>query len=132
MADNLPLYGVCCYMDEMVHRSPAVLASAYPNSNKPLSRYLVAAPRCYAFLTHFPFFSLHMKVGPRLPCPAMPENYREAAWQATHRPAHSLPPREPQALNTSCPPHKSSPTHEQTSRVEPNPHMVQHHQSGWW
>jgi hypothetical protein len=62
-ADNLPLYGVCCYMEEMVHRPPALLASKYPNSTKPLSRYLVAAPRCYAFLTHFPFFALHMKVG---------------------------------------------------------------------
>lgn len=61
-ADNLPLYGVCCYMEEMVHRPPAVLASKYPGSTKPLSRYLVAAPRCYAFLTHFPFFALHMKV----------------------------------------------------------------------
>jgi hypothetical protein len=61
-ADNLPLYGVCCYMEEMVHRPPALLASRYPNSTKPLSRYLVAAPRCYAFLTHFPFFALHMKV----------------------------------------------------------------------
>jgi len=45
-----------------VHRPPAVLASKYPGSTKPLSRYLVAAPRCYAFLTHFPFFALHMKV----------------------------------------------------------------------
>ena len=49
-------------MEEMVHRPPAVLASRYPDSTKPLSRYLVAAPRCYAFLTHFPFFALHMKV----------------------------------------------------------------------
>lgn len=63
-ADNLPLYGVCCYMEEMVHRPPAVLSAAYPNCNVPLSRYLVAAPRCYCFLTHFPFFTLHMKVTP--------------------------------------------------------------------
>jgi hypothetical protein len=62
-ADNLPLYGVCCYMEEMLHRPPALLASKYPDSTQPLSRYLVAAPRCYAFLTHFPFFALHMKVG---------------------------------------------------------------------
>lgn len=63
-ADNLPLYGVCCYMEEMVHRPPAVLSDAYPNCNVPLSRYLVSAPRCYCFLTHFPFFTLHMKVSP--------------------------------------------------------------------
>ena len=62
-ADNLPLYGVCCYMDEMVHRPPAILGPAFPEcSSVALSRYLVAAPRCYCFLTHFPFFTLHMKV----------------------------------------------------------------------
>ena len=61
-ADNLPLYGVCCYMDEMVHRPPAILSELWPQCSTPLSRYLVAAPRCYCFLTHFPFFTLHMKV----------------------------------------------------------------------
>ena len=61
-ADNLPLYGICCYMDEMVHRPPAVLAGVYPQCSEPLARFLVAAPRCYCFLTHFPFFTLHMKV----------------------------------------------------------------------
>ena len=61
-ADNLPLYGVCCYVEEMVHRPPPMLASQFPEHTKPLSRMLVAAPRCYAFLTNFPFFSLHMKV----------------------------------------------------------------------
>jgi len=61
-ADNLPLYGVCCYVEEMVHRPPPMLASQFPEHTKPLSRILVAAPRCYAFLTNFPFFSLHMKV----------------------------------------------------------------------
>lgn len=62
VADNLPLYGVCCYMDEMVHRPPSLLKAKYPDCNMPLTRYLVAAPRCYCFLTHYPFFSLHMKV----------------------------------------------------------------------
>ena len=61
-ADNLPLYGVCCYMEEMVHRPPAILSDLWPQCSTPLSRYLVAAPRCYCFLTHFPFFTLHMKV----------------------------------------------------------------------
>lgn len=61
-ADNLPMWGICCYVDEMVHRPPPMLAAQFPENNKPLSRILVAAPRCYAFLTNFPFFSLHMKV----------------------------------------------------------------------
>ena len=62
VADNLPLYGVCCYMEEMVHRPPSLLKAKYPDCNMPLTRYMVAAPRCYCFLTHYPFFSLHMKV----------------------------------------------------------------------
>eukprot|EP00884_Botryococcus_braunii_P022397 jgi/Botrbrau1/8841/Bobra.50_2s0001.1 len=62
VADNLPLYGVCCYMDEIVHRPPQLLRYMYPHCNKPLLRYLVSAPRCYCFLTHYPFFSLHLKV----------------------------------------------------------------------
>lgn len=61
VADNLPLYGVCCYMDEIIHRPPQLLRYLYPNCKKPLSRYLVSAPRCYCFLTHYPFFSLHLK-----------------------------------------------------------------------
>ncbi len=63
VADNLPLYGVCCYMDELVHRAPTVLQGS-SKLNAPLQRYLVAAPRCYCFLTHYPFFSLHFKVTP--------------------------------------------------------------------
>ena len=58
----MPLYGVCCYMDEMLHRPPSMLKPKYPDCNMPLTRYMVAAPRCYCFLTHYPFFSLHMKV----------------------------------------------------------------------
>ena len=62
VADNLPLYGVCCYMEEIVHRPPTVLRGGHAPS-PPLSRYMVSAPRCYCFLTHQPFFSLHFKVG---------------------------------------------------------------------
>ena len=70
VADNMPLYGVCCYMDELVHRPPAILRSLFPEHNAPLNRYLVAAPRCYCLLTHYPFFSLHLKVFPKAwePC----------------------------------------------------------------
>ena len=69
VADNLPLYGVCCYMEEIVHRPPTILRSSNARPLAPLSRYLVSAPRCYCFLTHQPFFSLHFKVGwLRVPC----------------------------------------------------------------
>ena len=61
-ADNLPLYGVCCYMEEVVHRPPTILRGS-SSPSPPLSRYSVSAPRCYCFLTHQPFFSLHFKVG---------------------------------------------------------------------
>ena len=68
VADNLPLYGVCCYMEEIVHRPPTVLRGGRAPS-APLSRYMVSAPRCYCFLTHQPFFSLHFKVS-RLKMPS--------------------------------------------------------------
>ena len=63
MADNLPLYGVCCYMEEAVHRPPAMLGQLAGALLPPISRHLVAAPRCYCLLTHYPFFTLHFKVG---------------------------------------------------------------------
>ena len=63
MADNLPLYGVCCYMDEAVHRPPALLGDHLGEVIPPLTKHLVAAPRCYCLLTHYPFFTLHFKVG---------------------------------------------------------------------
>ena len=62
VADNLPLYGVCCLMEEIVHKPPAIVDDKQPSSPPRLGRYLVSAPRCYCFLTHYPFFSLHMKV----------------------------------------------------------------------
>ena len=73
VADNLPLYGVCCYMDEVVHRPPTILSRANGDADPapPLSRYLVAAPRCYCFLTHYPFFSLHFKARPLLDMPSL-------------------------------------------------------------
>uniref|UniRef100_A0A1D2AA03 UDENN domain-containing protein n=2 Tax=Auxenochlorella protothecoides TaxID=3075 RepID=A0A1D2AA03_AUXPR len=57
------LWGVCCYMRELVHRPPAILRGGAPApAQPPLPRYLVAAPRCYCLLSHFPFFSLHFRV----------------------------------------------------------------------
>lgn len=58
-------------MDEMLHRPPSLLKAKYPDCNMPLSRYMVAAPRCYCFLTHYPFFSLHMKVRESVRLPLM-------------------------------------------------------------
>jgi len=39
---------------------PCTLGSSPPA----LPRFLVAAPRCYCLLTHYPFFALHLKAGP--------------------------------------------------------------------
>ena len=86
VADNLPLYGVCCYMDEMVHRPPSLLKAKYPDCNMPLTRYLVAAPRCYCFLTHYPFFSLHMKVAIRCLLQHWPASVLASQEQSLHAP----------------------------------------------
>ncbi|GAB4820093.1 hypothetical protein N2152v2_007139 [Parachlorella kessleri] len=56
------LYGVCCYMKELLHRPPAIARPAFPACNAPLSRYMVVAPRCYCLLTYYPFFALHFRV----------------------------------------------------------------------
>jgi hypothetical protein len=56
------LYGVCCYVRELVHRPPSLAKEAFPGCTAPLRRYLVVAPRCYCLLTHHPFFALHFRV----------------------------------------------------------------------
>jgi len=86
VADNLPLYGVCCYMDEMVHRPPSLLKAKYPDCNMPLTRYMVAAPRCYCFLTHYPFFSLHMKVASCCLLQPSPASVLASQEQCMHAP----------------------------------------------
>ncbi|GAX83808.1 hypothetical protein CEUSTIGMA_g11233.t1 [Chlamydomonas eustigma] len=50
---SIPLYGVCCYVDEVLHRPP-LLASA--------KQCLIVAPRCYCLVSRYPFFSLHFQV----------------------------------------------------------------------
>ena len=65
--DNLPLYGVCCLMEEMVHQPPW-LCSTGPAPAMPLTRSIPVAQRCYCLLTHYPFFTLHFKARPPLPC----------------------------------------------------------------
>ena len=64
--DNLPLYGICCMMEEMVHQAPW-LTSSGPAPPMPLSRTIPVAPRCYCLLTHYPFFTLHFKARPACP-----------------------------------------------------------------
>ena len=81
VADNLPLYGVCCYMEEIVHRPPTVLRGGRAPS-APLSRYMVSAPRCYCFLTHQPFFSLHFKVCATASSPTSPPSARTSSCAA--------------------------------------------------
>lgn len=57
-----PLYGVCCYARELLHRPPALARDTFPGATAPLARYMVTAPRCYCLLTRYPFFSLHFSV----------------------------------------------------------------------
>jgi hypothetical protein len=57
-----PLYGICCYAKELVHRPPALARDTFPQSNESLARYMVTAPRCYCLLTRYPFFDLHFRV----------------------------------------------------------------------
>lgn len=61
-AQPRPMYGVCCYARELVHRPPAIARDMFPDATAPLSRYTVAAPRCYCLLTRLPFFSLHFRL----------------------------------------------------------------------
>ena len=76
-------YGVCCYVDELVEREPGMIAAARraPRDDgagndaggdgdgdeglatrRKNGRYLIAADRCYCFLSKSPFFSLHFEV----------------------------------------------------------------------
>ena len=80
VAENTTMYGVCVYVSELIQRQPAMVDAANAaahaaggagagaaggsggSERKPLSRYLVAAPRCYCLLTRVPFFQLHFEV----------------------------------------------------------------------
>lgn len=63
VAGNFPLYGVCWYVTEMLHRAPALARGRFPTCGAPFRQCLIAAPRCYCLLSHYPFFDLHFKVG---------------------------------------------------------------------
>eukprot|EP00899_Mesostigma_viride_P017548 jgi/Mesvir1/25795/Mv06773-RA.1 len=63
--ESAPLYGVCMVVHEMLDYVPGVVRPGGETSKfgaRPLSRHLVAAPRCYCFLTCYPFFDLHFEV----------------------------------------------------------------------
>lgn len=59
---SLPLYGVCMYSEEVLHRPPVLARERYPTCKAPYRQCLIAAPRCYCLLSHYPFFPLHFQV----------------------------------------------------------------------
>lgn len=59
---NFPLYGCCWYVREMLHRAPYMARQRYRNCQAPFRQCMIAAPRCYCLLSHYPFFELHFRV----------------------------------------------------------------------
>eukprot|EP00878_Enallax_costatus_P031049 GHUV01033883.1.p1 GENE.GHUV01033883.1~~GHUV01033883.1.p1 ORF type:complete len:573 (+),score=253.43 GHUV01033883.1:357-2075(+) len=59
---NFPLYGCCWYVREMLHRPPYLAQQKYRNCKAPFRQCMIAAPRCYCLLSHYPFFELHFRV----------------------------------------------------------------------
>jgi hypothetical protein len=64
-AGNFPLYGVCWHVREMLHRAPGLAGGRYRACRAPFRSCMIAAPRCYCLVTHYPFFDLHFRVGGR-------------------------------------------------------------------
>lgn len=64
---NFPLYGCCWYVREMLHRPPYLARQQYRSCRAPFRQCMIAAPRCYCLLSHYPFFDLHFKVS-RMRC----------------------------------------------------------------
>jgi len=62
---NLPLYGICMYSEEVLHRPPVLARERYSNCKAPYRQCLIAAPRCYCILSQYPFFPLHFQVSSR-------------------------------------------------------------------
>ena len=60
---NLPLFGVCSVVPEVLHRPPHLARHRYPSCKAPFRSCMIAAPRCYCMLSHYPFFELHFQVG---------------------------------------------------------------------
>ncbi|GLI61000.1 hypothetical protein VaNZ11_003258 [Volvox africanus] len=59
---NLPLYGICCAVSEVLHRPPHLARHLYPTCRMPFRSVMIAAPRVYCLLSHYPFFDLHFQV----------------------------------------------------------------------
>jgi hypothetical protein len=59
---NFPLYGCCWYVREMLHRPPYLARQEYRSCRAPFRQCMIAAPRCYCLLSHYPFFDLHFRV----------------------------------------------------------------------
>jgi hypothetical protein len=62
---NFPLYGCCWCVREMLHRPPYLARGGFSSCRAPFRQCMIAAPRAYCLLTHYPFFDLHFRV--RLP-----------------------------------------------------------------
>ncbi|EFJ52381.1 hypothetical protein VOLCADRAFT_103040 [Volvox carteri f. nagariensis] len=59
---NLPLYGICCAVPEVLHRPPHLARHMFPACRMPFRSVMIAAPRVYCLLSHYPFFDLHFQV----------------------------------------------------------------------
>jgi hypothetical protein len=59
---NFPLYGCCWYVREMLHRAPYLARTRFRSCRAPFRQCMIAAPRCYCLLSHYPFFELHFRV----------------------------------------------------------------------
>mmetsp|Transcript_8723 Transcript_8723/g.32176 ORF Transcript_8723/g.32176 Transcript_8723/m.32176 type:complete len:857 (+) Transcript_8723:222-2792(+) len=68
VADNIPLYCVCVYVEELVGTPPGIVSSVSSGISgqsreyTPLERYEYASPRCYCLVSFLPFFRLHFDV----------------------------------------------------------------------
>ncbi len=56
------MFGMCCYSKELIHRAPYLARGKYANCKAPFRQCLIAAPRAYCMLSHYPFFELHFHV----------------------------------------------------------------------
>lgn len=50
----------------MLHRPPSLARGRYKTCRAPFRSCMIAAPRCYCLLSHYPFFDLHFRVRPKL------------------------------------------------------------------
>ena len=93
-------------------QQPPWLLNPGPRAPLPLTQTIPVAPRCYCLLTHYPFFTLHFKVGgvpqaitawlalhastPALHAstPGQPMNTGYSRWQPAARPGGSAQPRK--------------------------------------